>query len=127
MPGMRVLHSSTPCGQAARALSRLCKVGVSITDTGAGTAQTAKKGISNLWLRLQSTIGGSFGPSFDQMDDLPTVDPYAAVDEPPALFSGDVCTQFPAGLDTDCFICYEQSLPLPATLVALITRLIVND
>ena len=96
-------------------------------DTGAGTAQTAKKGISNLWLRLQSTIGGRFGPSFDRMDDLPTVDPYAAVGEPPALFSGDVCTQFPAGLDTDCFICYEQSLPLPATLVALITRLVVND
>jgi len=94
---------------------------------GAGTSQTVKGAISNLWLRLQSTVGGSYGPSFDHMDELPILDPSLPVTTPPQLFSGDVVVQFPSGWDTSVYICYEQSRPAPATLTAFVARLALND
>lgn len=94
---------------------------------GGGTAQTARKAIAEVWLRLQSTIGGSVGANFTSMDDLRTLDPARPVGTPPALYSGDYKVQFPGGFDTDAYVCFEQRLPLPATLVALVTRVQIND
>lgn len=94
---------------------------------GGGTSQTTRKGVSELWLRLQSTIGGRVGPSFERMDELRTLDPRKPVGTPPALFSGDVKVQFPHGFDTDTYVCYEQRMPLPATLVAVVLRVQIND
>ena len=94
---------------------------------GGGTSQTARKAIAECWLRLQSTIGGRVGPSFDRMDEIRTLDPKAPVGTPPKLFSGDYKVQFPAGFDTDGYVCYEQEKPLPSTLVAIILRAQIND
>ena len=94
---------------------------------GGGTSQTTRKAIAECWLRLQSTIGGRVGPSFDRMDELRTLDPRAPVGTPPKLFNGDYKVQFPAGFDTDGYVCYEQEKPLPATLVAIILRAQIND
>lgn len=96
-------------------------------QSGGGTSQTARKAIAECWLRLQSTIGGRVGPSFDRMDEIRTLDPKAPVGTPPKLFSGDYKVQFPAGFDTDGYVCYEQDKPLPSTLVAIILRAQVND
>lgn len=94
---------------------------------GGGTSQTTRKGISEAWLRLQSTIGGKVGPSFTKMDEIRTLDPRKPVGTPPALYNGDYKLQFPGGFDTDAYVCYEQSMPLPATLVAIVTRVQIND
>lgn len=94
---------------------------------GAGTSQTARKAIAEAWLRLQSTIGGRVGPSFERMDEIKTLDPRKPVGTPPALFSGDYKVQFPAGFETDAYVCYEQRLPLPATLTAVVLRVQIND
>lgn len=94
---------------------------------GGGTSQTARKGIAEAWVRLQSTIGGRVGPSFDRMDDLRTLAPKRPVGTPPALFSGDYRVTFPNGFDTDAYVCFEQRLPLPATVVAIILRAQIND
>ncbi len=94
---------------------------------GAGTSQTARKGVAEVWLRLQSTIGGRVGPTFDRMDEIRTLDPRKPVGTPPALYSGDYKLQFPGGFDTDTYVCYEQRMPLPATLVAIVLRVQIND
>ncbi|MEN6527590.1 MAG: hypothetical protein ABFD65_13995 [Candidatus Polarisedimenticolia bacterium] len=94
---------------------------------GAGTSQTARKAIAEAWLRLQSTIGGRVGPTFDRMDEIKTLDPRKPVGTPPALYSGDYKVQFPAGFDTDGYVCFEQRMPLPATLVAVVLRVQIND
>ena len=94
---------------------------------GAGTSQTARKAIAEAWLRLQSTVGGRVGPSFDRMDAIRTLDPRKPVGTPPPLFTGDYKVQFPAGYETDAYVCYEQRDPMPATLVAIVLRVQVND
>jgi hypothetical protein len=94
---------------------------------GGGTSQTTRKGIAEVWLRLQSTIGGRVGPTFDRMDEIRTLDPRKPVGTPPALYSGDYKLQFPGGYETDAYVCYEQRMPLPATLVAVVLRVQIND
>ena len=94
---------------------------------GGGTSQTARKGVAEAWLRFQSTIGGKVGPSFDKMDAIRTLDPRKPVGTPPALLNGDYRVTFPGGFETDSYVCYEQSRPLPATLVALVLRVQIND
>jgi hypothetical protein len=109
-----------------RFISRMQSMRLEIQG-GAGTAQTARKAIAEMWLRLQSTIGGRVGPSFAKMDEIKTLDPRKPVGTPPALYAGDYKVQFPAGFDTDAYVCYEQRMPLPATLVAIVLRVQVND
>lgn len=94
---------------------------------GGGTTQTTRKGIAEVFLRVQSTTGGKFGGSFDKLDTIPTLQPGATLGTPPALFSGDIELRWPGGWNTDGYICYEQDLPLPATLVAIVTRVQIND
>lgn len=94
---------------------------------GGGTSQTARKGISEVHLRLQSTVGGRVGPNFERMDAIKTLDPAKPVGSPPIVTNGDYQIQFPNGFDTDGYVCYEQAMPLPATLVAIILRVQIND
>lgn len=94
---------------------------------GGGTSQTARKGISEVHLRLQSTVGGRVGPSFERMDAIKTLDAAKPVGSPPLVTNGDIKIQFPGGFDTDGYVCYEQAMPLPATLVAIILRVQIND
>jgi hypothetical protein len=94
---------------------------------GGGTSQTARKGIAEVWLRLQSTVGGRVGPNFERMDEIRTLDPRKPVGTPPTLYSGDYTLQFPGGFETDAYVCFEQRMPLPATLVAIILRVQIND
>lgn len=94
---------------------------------GGGTSQTARKGISEVHLRLQSTVGGRVGPNFERMDAIKTLDPAKPVGSPPVVTNGDYQITFPGGFDTDGYVCYEQDMPLPATLVAIILRVQNND
>ncbi len=109
-----------------RFISRMQSMRLEVTG-GAGTAQTARKGIGEVKLRVQSTIGGRVGGSFDRMDEIRTLNPAAPVGTPPALFSGDLKITFPNGYDTDGYVCYEQTMPLPATLVAIVTDVQINN
>lgn len=94
---------------------------------GGGTSQTTRKDIAKVFLRVQSTIGGRFGPSFDRLDTIKTLDPSAPLGTAPALFTGDIEADWPGGWNTNGYICYEQTYPLPATLVAIVVRAQIND
>lgn len=106
--------------------SRLKPMRMEVQGRG-GTSQTAKKGIAEVFLRVQNTVGGRVGATFDKMDAVKTLNPLAPVGSPPPLFTGDIRVQFPGGFTDDGYICYEQPDPLPATVVALIATVKVND
>jgi hypothetical protein len=106
--------------------SRLKPMRMEIQGRG-GTSQTAKKGIAELHLRVQNTVGGRVGPTFDKMDPVKTLNANAPVGTPPTLFTGDIKVQFPGGFTDDGYLCYEQADPLPATIVAVIAAVKVND
>jgi hypothetical protein len=106
--------------------SRLKPMRMEIQGRG-GTSQTAKKGIAEVYLRVQNTVGGSVGPTFDRLDPVKTLDPRLPVGTPPPLFTGDIKVQFPGGFTDDGYICYEQADPLPSTVVAMMATVKVND
>lgn len=85
--------------------------------------QTKVKSLAEVWLRLLDTVGGGAGPTFARIDPLPYTDPMAVLGAPLELFSGDRELTWPATMDTDGYICVEQSQPLPMTLVAIVARL----
>jgi hypothetical protein len=101
---------------------------------GGGTSQTAEKSFGDLYFRFQSTIGGKFGPKFESADDptytmdrLPIMEYDRLMGEAPRLFNGDAKVSWPAGFTRDNYICYMQDDPYPATCVAIVGRLTVND
>ena len=106
--------------------SRLQTMRLEVQGQG-GTSQTTRKAIGDLWVRLQSTIGGKIGPNFTKMDAIKTLDPSLPLGTPPPLFNGDVKVTFPGGFDTDCYICFMQDQPLPATVAMIVARVQVND
>lgn len=96
-------------------------------QSGEGTAQTARKGDAEVFLRMQNTVGGKAGPTFEKMDRIATLAPGAVVGSPPVVINGDHRMNIPSANEWDGYICYEQDLPLPATLVAVIRRVRIND
>ncbi|CAB4126150.1 hypothetical protein UFOVP68_12 [uncultured Caudovirales phage] len=99
-------------------------------DMGAqnGSGQTRRRSVSQAVFRFVNSVGGKFGPSLTSLNPVPTLNPRAAIGAPAKLFNGDTDQLvFPANMDTDGFIFFVQDQPLPTTLVAIISRMQVND
>lgn len=92
-----------------------------------GTAQTRRKSIAEVWLRVLDTIGGLVGPNFNRLDPIPGLKPSNPVGTRPALFEGDRRVDFPAEYETDGYICVQSSPMLPMTLVAIMARIEIDD
>lgn len=98
-------------------------------DGGAqdGTAQTRKKSIAELYLRVFNTIGGLVGPTFERLDPIPGLNPASPVGTRPPLRNGDRKIEFPAEYGTDGYVCVQSSPMLPMTLVAITARMEIDD
>lgn len=92
-----------------------------------GTAQTQMKSFAEVWFRLLSSLGGAAGPSFDRTDDFKFSNPVATVGSSLSLFSGDIQLAWPAGYDTDGYVCIVQNQPLPMTIAAIVGRLDISE
>lgn len=79
----------------------------------AGTAQSRTKRISEVWLRVLGSLGGTCGPTSDKQDDLL----YRNVDTPlgssPPLYSGLVRVEFRGAYDTEARVRIEHADPVP--------------
>lgn len=95
--------------------------------TNDGTAQTRKKSIAELFLRVLNTIGGLVGPSFDRLDPIPGLSPSGTVGTRPPLYTGDRKVEFPAEYDEDGYVCVQSSPMMPLTIVAIAARVEVDD
>ncbi|QQS11068.1 MAG: hypothetical protein IPK81_15845 [Rhodospirillales bacterium] len=84
-----------------------------------GTAQGKAKRAHKALLRLRASAGGHAGVPGGPLDPLV----YRAA----TPWSGDLAIDLPAGLGHDGRVRIEQRQPLPFTLLALSTRLVVHD
>ena len=87
-----------------------------------GTAQGRHKTISELVFRFVDTVGGTFGPDFNTLDEIAFRTAGDPMDQPIPPFTGDKSVTFHAGGTTDGLICFEHDEPLPCTLVAIFPR-----
>jgi hypothetical protein len=91
-----------------------------------GTAQTKRKMVAEVGVRLFKTIGGRVGPSETRTDPIKGLNPGSLVGAPPTLFTGDKIIPMPAEAGTDGYVTVVQDQPLPMTVQALILRMQVN-
>lgn len=88
-----------------------------------GTPINMQKQISGLGMVLDRThaFGIQFGPDFDQMDDMPSVDAGAAQD-PDAIHDSydDQTFPFPGKWDTDSRLCLKAQSPRPCTVLSVV-------
>jgi hypothetical protein len=99
-------------------------------DMGAvnGSGQTRRRSISQCVFRLLNTVGGKFGPTENNLNPIPSLKPSAPLGTPAQLFNGDTDqVLFPANMNTDGYVFFVQDQPLPATVVAIVPRIQVNE
>ncbi|SDV49190.1 hypothetical protein [Chitinasiproducens palmae] len=94
-------------------------------NTPTGTGQGKTKRLTKVTTRLLSSLGGRVGPNFTQMEDLNFRRPADQMDQAPPLFTGDKQSLWLVGYQDEAFICYENSQPLPVTLLAFMPELTV--
>ena len=83
-----------------------------------GTMQGRSKKVNNVVLRLKNSLGGSVGPSWDDMDDL-RFEPHTGAGAA-ELYSGDVDAQFPGGFNLTGTVCIEHTSPYPFAIQSIV-------
>lgn len=84
-----------------------------------GSAQGKVGRITKLVLRLEASLGGSVGPSEDDLQEVLHRDAADLMDLPPALFNGDIEIGWPDGQSTVRTVTFVQDQPLPTTVVSV--------
>ncbi len=93
-----------------------------------GTAQGKTKRINKITIRVLETLGGFFGPDFDNLDPIFYRTSAMPMDAPPLIFSGDLGPfAFPSGYNKEAFISIRQTQPLPMTIIAIMPQLNTQD
>jgi len=88
-----------------------------------GSAQGKLGRIDHLVLRLDNTMGGTYGPNSSDLTELDLVPHDLEMGTLTGLFTGDIEVDFDAGWDTYGEVYVRQADPLPMTLVALLPKL----
>ena len=83
-----------------------------------GSMQGRTKKVNDVTLRLKNSLGGSIGPSWDDLDDL-RFDPYTG-DGAAELYNGDFMVQFPGGFDLTGSVCIEHTGPYPFAIQSIV-------
>jgi hypothetical protein len=92
-----------------------------------GTAQTKKKRITKVAVRLHDTLGGLIGPDEHRLEPIYFRSPATPMDRPPAPFCGDKIVNFPKGWGRDGLLTIMQEQPLPLSVLMIVPQLIVNE
>lgn len=97
---------------------------------GDGTAQAKTKRITDVVFRVLDTLGGQAGPVETLLDDVPDLTfraPATPMGSPPPLFTGDALVQWPGGYETDGRIWYRNATVYPATILAIMPQVVVQE
>jgi hypothetical protein len=97
------------------------------TGSAIGTSQGKLSQINRAVVRLWQTLGLQFGKSFVNMDTINFRSPSDRMDQPVALFTGDIRLDVEGDWDTDPWMCFQQVDPLPAMIVAIMPQQSTND
>lgn len=97
------------------------------TGSAIGTSQGKLSQINRAVIRFWETLGMQFGKSFANMDTINFRSPSDAMDQPVPLFTGDIRLDVEGDWDTNPWLCFQQSDPLPAMIVAIMPQQSTND
>ena len=92
-----------------------------------GTAQGKTLRIHRVLIRLYETLGGKFGPTFDDLDPVVLREGGDAMDTSVPLFQGDFEIEWDGDYGKNERICIRQDQPLPMTIQAIMPQLHVQD
>jgi hypothetical protein len=92
-----------------------------------GSAQGSIKRIDRSVIRFLRTIGAKFGSDPSDLETIIFRPPDLAMDTPIPLFTGDKTLEFPAHYDRLGEVIIVQDLPLPMTVLGIISRGITYD
>jgi hypothetical protein len=92
-----------------------------------GTSQGKKSRVNHCVVRLLETGSLQYGHSFADLMDVELRTPLDAMDNPHAIFSGDVLLDWPGEYDTSPWLCFSVNQPLPATIVSLMPQVMASD
>ncbi|WP_043588417.1 hypothetical protein [Geminisphaera colitermitum] len=84
-----------------------------------GASQGRTRRISEITPRFYKTVGCKFGPSEDQLDEVPFRSTWDAMDASPPEYSGDIKCPWNGGHDKAGDIILVQDQPLPFTLLGI--------
>lgn len=89
----------------------------------AGTAQSRAKRISQIYVRLLNSLGGTYGPDEDTLKTILYRTGATVHGASPPLFSGIKELDFPSGWEREARVRLEHSDPLPFHVTAIISEL----
>lgn len=93
-----------------------------------GTAQGKTQRIHSFVVRFDATVGGKYGPDFDNLDEMIFRTNDDETGGPIALFTGDSeRTALDGKYSSNARICLRQHLPLPSTIVGVYPHLVTQD
>jgi hypothetical protein len=86
----------------------------------AGTAQAREKRISQAYMRLYRSLGGTIGPDATTQDEILYRLPSDPMDTSPPLFSGYKQIDFPSNWDREAHVRLEHDDPLPINVLGVV-------
>lgn len=92
-----------------------------------GTSQGKTKRINRMVIRFLDTLGGSMGPTEEDVDEILFRSASDDMDAPVPIFTGDKELAWPGGYSKDCFVWYVNDQPLPATVLAIMPQVTTQD
>lgn len=92
-----------------------------------GTSQGKKTRINKAAVRLIESAGLKFGTDFVTMDDIDFRDPSNPMDNAPPLFTGDKELDVPGDWNTDPWMCFQTTAPLPSVIAAVMPQVTAQD
>jgi len=89
----------------------------------AGTAQSRAKRISEVFLRVYRSLGGTVGPDADHQTAISYRSPADPMGGSPPLHTGLIRVPFPGGYDRKAHVYVKHDDPLPFTLLGIVSEL----
>ena len=91
-----------------------------------GTSQGKKARINRCAVRLLETGDLNYGINFNDQLDVDFRTALDRMDNPTALFTGDVILDWPGEYDLNPWLCFTVDQPLPCTIIAIMPQVSVS-
>lgn len=92
-----------------------------------GTAQGKTARINKAVIRFFESLGIQYGRDFDNLDEIDFRSALDRMDNPPPLYTGDLTLDWPGDYDSNQWLCFQQSDPLPCTIVGIMPTVSTYD
>ena len=111
-------------GLPITARAKLLRIDAGSAD---GTSLGKTRRMHRAGFLLYRTLGFKFGMSFDALDEVTFRRSVDSMTRAVPLFSGVVSQELEADYDTENQICFEQTQPLPGTVLAVMPQMVTQD